>query len=241
MSVRKEEQKSCFVIAPIGDPGTPVRLRADQVLKHVIAPVVGKLGYTALRADKLPDPGMITDQIIQHLLEDDLVVADLTDHNANVFYELSIRHATRKPVVLLMAEGQRIPFDVSQSRTIFFNHQDLDSVAACKTELEAQIRTLENNPDKVFSPVSDSIDLKGMRTSGDSSAQRDAQIITLIQSLQSDVARLEKRLPTVTEPRVTGGPQKSSYEIAMDDDFEGWPVHDAAPPGVDDGYGQGGG
>jgi hypothetical protein len=231
--------KSCFVIAPIGDPGTPVRLRADQVLKHVIAEVVEKLGYTVLRADKLPDPGMITDQIIQHLLEDDLVVADLTDHNANVFYELSIRHAKRKPVVLLMAEGQRIPFDVSQSRTIFFNHQDLDSVAACKTGLEAQIRTLENNPDKVFSPVSDSIDLKGMRTSGDSAAQRDAQIITLIQSLQSDVARLEKRFPAVAEPRETGGPSpRSTREIFLDD--EGWPavpVHDATPPETDDGYG----
>ena len=137
---------------------------------------------------------MITDQIISHLLEDELVVADLTDQNANVFYELAIRHATRKPAVMIIAEGETIPFDLSQSRAIMFDYRDLDSAAQCKKDLEEQIRALEERPDSVFSPVSMSVDLRGMRESDDPTVQRDAQIISAIQSVQADVARLGRRI-----------------------------------------------
>jgi hypothetical protein len=198
-----QERKSCFVIGPIGDPDTPERRRSDQVFKYIIAPVVEQLGYKPARADKIPDPGMITDQIIQRLLEDDLVVADLTGRNANVFYELAIRHAIRKPAVLLIADGEKIPFDVSQSRVIFFDHHDLDSVERCKMDLEGQISALAQNPDNVFSPVSQSVDLRRMRESDDPSAQRDAQIISMVQSLQSDISRLERRVAIAREtPRI---------------------------------------
>ena len=194
MSVQKKE-KTCFVISPIGPQGDPVRLRSDQVLRHIIEPVVSKLGYKKpVRADHIAEPGMITHQIIQRLLEDDLVVADLTDHNPNVFYELAIRHATRGAIVLLIAQDQNPPFDVSQSRAIKFDFRDMDSVADCKIELERQIRSLEEHPNEVFSPVSTAVDLRAMQTSEDPGAKRDAQIISMIEFLQSDMARLERRM-----------------------------------------------
>ena len=92
------EPKRCFVIAPIGDPASAERDRSDKVLKFLVAPVVEPLGYsTPLRADHLAKPGLITAQVIEHLLEDDLVIADLTGANANVYYELAIRHAVKGP------------------------------------------------------------------------------------------------------------------------------------------------
>ncbi|MBN2209187.1 MAG: hypothetical protein JW759_07815 [Candidatus Coatesbacteria bacterium] len=102
--------KVCFVIAPIGDPDSDVRKRSDQVVKHVIHPALKPLGYEAVRADQISEPGMITTQIIQHIIDDALLIADLSGRNPNVFYELAIRHALRKPYMQLIqraASGSR--------------------------------------------------------------------------------------------------------------------------------------
>src|SRR3954464_14465268 len=104
----------CFVVSPIGNPGTPGRHRADLFLKFIVEPVLTELGYQALRADKISAGGLVTSQIVRHLVEDPLVIADLTDHNPNVMYELAIRHAAQKPFVQLIDKNQTIPFDVGQ-------------------------------------------------------------------------------------------------------------------------------
>ena len=61
--------KICFVMSPIGDEGTETRVRADQVLHYLIEPAVGHFNYSAIRADDMPTPGMITPQIIERVLE----------------------------------------------------------------------------------------------------------------------------------------------------------------------------
>ena len=61
---------------------------------------------------RAPRPGLITAQVIQNLVEWELVIADLSEHNPNVFYELAVRHALKKPIVQLIQAGQKIPFDV---------------------------------------------------------------------------------------------------------------------------------
>ena len=136
-------EKICFVIAPIGEPGSDIRKRSDQVLEHIIRPVVESCGYKAVRADEIAEPGIITNQIIRHVVDDPLVIADLTGQNPNVFYELAIRHATRKPLVQIINKVEDIPFDVGPMRTIAVNHQDLDSVEKAKTEIEKQIQSLK--------------------------------------------------------------------------------------------------
>ena len=62
-------EKTCFVISPIGDPDSDTRKRADQVLKHVIRPAVSTCGYKAVRADEIDKPGIITSQVIQHVVQ----------------------------------------------------------------------------------------------------------------------------------------------------------------------------
>ena len=124
--------KTCFVIAPIGEDGSDIRKRSDQIFKHVIEPIAAGHNYRAEMAHHLSKPGSITTQIVEHILNDDLVVADLTDHNANVLYELAIRHMVRKPVVQLIQKDQKLPFDIAQQRTISIDHKDLDSVEAAK-------------------------------------------------------------------------------------------------------------
>jgi hypothetical protein len=129
---------SCFFICPLGEPGSPQRRRSDTVLRHIVTHAAVRNGLTIVRSDEGP-PGMITQQIIQHILDDRMVVADLSDNNANVFYELALRHAFRKPVVQLIEQGQKIPFDVHGTRTIFYNLADLDAVEEARTSVSKQI------------------------------------------------------------------------------------------------------
>lgn len=128
----KIKDKICFVIAPIGEPDSPARDRSDKVLKFIIKPVTDKYGYCAVRADELPQPGLITTQIITHLFNDSIIIADLSDHNPNVYYELAIRHVIKKPFIHLIEVGQKIPFDIQGIRTISYNSTDLNSVEKAK-------------------------------------------------------------------------------------------------------------
>ena len=65
-----DSSKTCFVIAPIGEPESDTRKRSDQILRHIIRPAVEAKGYTAIRADEISEPGIITSQVIQHVVDD---------------------------------------------------------------------------------------------------------------------------------------------------------------------------
>ncbi|MBK9948247.1 MAG: hypothetical protein IPP12_13810 [Nitrospira sp.] len=135
---KSTEQKKtglCFVLSPIGSARSSVRERSDKILKHIIKPACRETGFDARRADEIREPGLISTGVIQGLLQAEMVVADLTGHNPNVFYELGIRHFTGKPVVQLIEEAHDIPFDLFDTRTIKFNYQDLDSVEAARLQL----------------------------------------------------------------------------------------------------------
>jgi hypothetical protein len=117
----------CFHITPIGSEGSEQRRHADLVTGAILEPAMDEIGLRLVRADKIAEPGQITSQVIEHLLFSRLVVADLSYSNPNVFYELAIRHATRKPVVQFTRTADAIPFDVGQSRTIRMNMSDIYS------------------------------------------------------------------------------------------------------------------
>jgi hypothetical protein len=162
-----QRAKSCFVISPIGELGSPTRVRADLVYEFVIEEVLCPLGFSVERADKLAEPGIITNQIIDRLISSDLVIADLSERNPNVFYELAIRHAARKPYVHLIAHDEDIPFDNAAVRAIKIDVHDLRSVKSAKEELTQQVTSAMDPKIHVESPVSIAITMQDMRSSGD--------------------------------------------------------------------------
>ena len=147
-------KKICFVIAPIGKPESDTRKRSDQVLQHIIRPAVECCGYKAVRADEIDEPGIITNQIIRHIVDDPLVIADLTGQNANVFYELAIRHAICKPLVQIIDKIEDIPFDIGAMRTIQVDHQNPESVEEAKTKIRKQIQSLKTSTSSPENPIS---------------------------------------------------------------------------------------
>ncbi len=83
---RMSEDKDCFVVSPIGEEDSNIRERSDKLFDYVIKPAVEQYGYDPIRADHIAEPGIITSQIIEHVVESPLVIADLTGSNANVFF-----------------------------------------------------------------------------------------------------------------------------------------------------------
>lgn len=185
-------QNNCFVICPIGEPKTEIRIRSDKVYKFIIEPVIEKLeGYDleVIRADKISSPGVITDQIIQHLLEDILVIADLSDSNPNVFYELAIRHASKLPFIQIIQEGEKIPFDNFNMRTIPYGF-DIETVDETKRYMLEQIKNALKEPGKITTPISISTDLKLLEESGNPLEKINAEILSNISDLRSLVVEM---------------------------------------------------
>ena len=182
--------KPCFVIAPIGEEGSDVRKRSDQILEYVIGPAADECGYKATRADEIDDPGMITSQILQRIVEDPLVIADLTGWNPNVFYELALRHTIKKPLVQIIQKGERIPFDVASMRTILVDHRDLDSANEAREEIAKQVKSLEENPDQMDTPISVSLELQALKQSDNPIDQTLGEILKNTQLLRSEFRTL---------------------------------------------------
>ncbi len=115
--------KRCFVISPIGDEGTDIRNNADKVFKYIISPALEACDIKAVRSDHLNTTGRISEQMYTELYNDDLCIADLTGRNPNVFYELALAQGANRPVIILVQKGERLPFDVSDLRCIYYDFE----------------------------------------------------------------------------------------------------------------------
>lgn len=152
-STKRGKVKRCFVITPIGAHGSSTRRSADGLLNTVIRPVLRN--FTVWASHEIPSPGSIQMQIIEHIITDELVIADLTDLNPNVMYELGIRHTACLPVILLAQRGTNLPFDIAGERTIFYSNEIAD-VKEFKVQLKAAVKKAleESAPDNPVSRVS---------------------------------------------------------------------------------------
>ncbi len=114
-------KRRCFVISPIGAEGTAIREHANDVFDFIIKPALDACGIEPVRSDHLREPGKISDAMFRAILNDDLCVAVLTGHNPNVFYELAIAQAAARPVIMLIAKGELLPFDIQDLRCVQYD------------------------------------------------------------------------------------------------------------------------
>jgi tetratricopeptide (TPR) repeat protein len=111
----------CFVLMPFGQKPDPTGtvINFDRVYLDLIAPAISRAGLEPLRADEETIGGIIHKPMFERLILCPYAVADLTLANANVFYELGVRHAFRPwSTVPVIAGASRLLFDVQMLRTV---------------------------------------------------------------------------------------------------------------------------
>ena len=150
-------EKMCFYITPIGEENSEFRQHSDLFLGSIVEPALDTIGLTVIRADKIDKPGTISRQVFEYVRRARIVIADLSYHNPNVFYELAIRHMLRKPVVQICRVGDMPPFDISQMRTIFIDNSSIYSLVpkleTYRSEIANQVRRALENPDSSDNPI----------------------------------------------------------------------------------------
>jgi hypothetical protein len=189
MSTAKPPKPICFFITPIGKPDSGERKRADQIQRHILQETLSSK-FKIVRADDLPHPGSITHQIIELLHNADLVVADLTGANANVAYELAIRHSFNKVSIHLVDRADSIPFDLKDERTVVFDLNDIDSIEECRRAIKKFVDAIITGKVPYRSPV-----FRVLGVLASTVEERGAfldKIAEQIDSIATDVTSIEK-------------------------------------------------
>ncbi|AIF51243.1 hypothetical protein [Pelosinus sp. UFO1] len=163
VGLKEQEKKKCFIITPVGPNHSDIRRAADGVIQSGIIPILEELNFQADIPHQLSESGSITKSVINKIIDNDLVIANLTGLNPNVMYELGIRHAARKPIVHICDQNTKLPFDIAPERTLFYI-DDMLGIQEFKPELKKYIQAAlaESEPSN---PVYDAIQAKSIMKS----------------------------------------------------------------------------
>lgn len=211
--------KSCYIISQVGHPDTPERKWADFIRQYIIKPAVTAYDYEEpARAD---DPGRdpIMTDIIQQMFDADLVVADLTDCNPNVCYELGIRHCAKKPTIHLIKTGQLPPFDLGGNKAIFVDETYVTVTKAIE-DIKARIKAIENDPNPFYSQVHVHIELKNLQILEQGGTATFASLVPLFSEMVGIQRNMNEQLTKLcteipAKPKTIQTPYNLSYADVM--------------------------
>lgn len=144
--------KTLGIICPLGEEKSQTRIRSDDVMKSIIIPIAEELGYSVQRADQMSGSDVMAD-IIAMIKESDIVIADLTDFNPNVFYELGLRQANKGKCINIVSDewlsefeksGHKMPFDITYYRAHRYKTGTFESANNFREFIKKRIKNLEN-------------------------------------------------------------------------------------------------
>jgi hypothetical protein len=185
--------KKCFVISPLGDADSDIRIAADFFLEDIVKAGLGG-EFVVKRADDYSAVGNITSQVIEAINEANLIVADLSQRNANVYYELGVAHSYSKHVVPMINvdDPSPIPFDNYTERTIRYSLKTVHTKKIAREQLAAAVTATMKEP--VRNPVTTALGMAKAVASGDSSEQLIATLLDRLAALTRKVDVHEQQM-----------------------------------------------
>lgn len=149
-----KNKKRCYVIMPFSDTKSCTEEEWTEIFEDVIKPAVEEsgLGYVCERSRAKREN--IIKAIVNDLNTAQAVIADLTDDNPNVFYELGVRHTLQRRTILIAQHEEDIPFDLKPYPTIIYKRSPA-GVRQFKQEIKGNFKDIEGNPERADNPVAD--------------------------------------------------------------------------------------
>jgi hypothetical protein len=179
-----DKQDTCFIIMPFGD-------WFDTYYESIYMPAIEATGLTPRRADNLYRPSAIINDIWALTNDAKLILADLSEKNANVFYELGLAHALAKPAILVTESMDDVPFDLRSLRVIVYEKNRPDWGDALRATIQLAIQEVLASPLDAVLPTF----IKVKESSTQPSASKiEKEMI----SLRQDVDRLTRELRYAT-------------------------------------------
>lgn len=187
-----EIPRKCFVIMPFSKSSKKhSQAYWDKHFQNYLKPEIEQWGdIHVFRSEELR--GDIVKEIIIDLDESDIVIADLTDHNPNVFWELGVRQSLQLKTITIAEEGTEIPFDISNQKVHFYNHHKKDD-SSNKEFYEGLRRAVQdciNNPEKIDSMILDTLRNRTIERSTEPELDQELDVRNTI----NDFINLLKRL-----------------------------------------------
>jgi hypothetical protein len=152
-----------FIVRPFG---TRSGIDFERVEQELIGPVLDGLAIQGRTTQEIARAGNIRTDMFEGLLLADLVIADVSIHNANVYYELGVRHALRpRTTILIRAHGDDVPFDLRTDRYLEYSADDPGGARELLTTAIRQSVTADNVDSPVFAllPALEPSDLEAFR------------------------------------------------------------------------------
>lgn len=196
------------MITPIGARGSPTRKHADWVYKYV-GEACEPRNIVLERADIMAGSPMITSRIFEAVRGAELCVADLSGLNANVFYELGVRHSLGLPVVHIALEGTVLPFDNAQHDTIPFDLTSSESMDQLAEQVGRQFDEIRTPGYVVSNPFTAALGAIQIQQSGDPRDQVLARLEERLQNLERD------RMPSLEALAHGADPADSLLRVAQ--------------------------
>ncbi|WP_199571837.1 hypothetical protein [Streptomyces murinus] len=206
---RKPDQpRMCFVIGPIGDQyaahGSPEREAYEHhlgIFEQVIAPACEKYEIAVVRADGIAHAGDINEQVCRHVIESDLVIADVSGGNPNVMYELGLRHITGRATIHIGEAGQ-LPFDIASIRTIRYQRAR-SHLAGARREIESALEAGIRDGFELLTPARvvralQTVDRQSLPNRGEEGEDEDDPTDENPSGLLDDFAAIEDGLEEMT-------------------------------------------
>ncbi|MBL8905535.1 MAG: hypothetical protein JNM20_02545 [Rhizobiales bacterium] len=137
----REFLDTCFVMMPFGE-------WFDRYYQEIYVPAIREAGFEPIRADELFHTGSVVEQIWEQIEKSKLLLADLTGKNPNVFYELGLAHAIRKPVIFASGQLEDVPFDLRHLRVIIYDTREPEWAARLRQSVSDYLRNAIKEPEK---------------------------------------------------------------------------------------------
>jgi hypothetical protein len=153
------DRRDCYVIMPFSSTAHCTSVQWTEIYEEVFKPAIEGCDYTCERAQ--PGTGSLSRSIVERLRSSFLVLADITDRNANVFYELGVRHALSKRTIIVSHIGQAMPSDLGGYWHIQYGTSPRQ-VSEFKAKTRTLIEEIERDPERSDNPVSDYLEAENI-------------------------------------------------------------------------------
>lgn len=207
------KKKKCFVIMPFSKTQSCTEQKWTEIFEYIIKPAVEESGFGYECERSVAERENIIKGILEALNKANVVIADLTDNNQNVFYELGVRHTLANRTILIAQGEEHIPFDLKPYPVAFYSESPA-KIAEFKTDIKKKLKDIERNPDRADNPVADFLRERNIELLSAEKKANLKKLAALISELSYNINSVDDILDEVKRSEEARAKNKGAFRVS---------------------------